>query len=627
MSRLLPLLVTGCATALAAVGPTKSALQVTSDRMDLPNPGLTEDIGKSWGFGDAVAGNGLPDGWRTSLKTGTVAYTAAGAATRLTWTGAKGTVLSKIWPAQPGDSFVLTTTLDPGAGRSQPGSVGIAFLAKGELVDYALHRLETEYAGRQPVEIRASAPVGTDQVAVRWVWNAPNATDTGTIEVGPLTFTRLRAQSRSVVFPLQHVFLITIETFRADHASLYGYGRNTTPNLTKLAAAGAVLKNHSPQAPFTRPSLSSLVTSRYPVSLGINSNVPPLPPDATTVAEMFADNGYVTGGFVAQFLLSAHYGFNQGFHDFYNHPNDTPAAAVYRDLLPWVTSHAADNTFTWMHLFDPHGPYRPVPGAPRFEGDASWNADSRMLTAGNGKLTGAFIPGYVSDPGQLERRHYVANYDSELASVDARIGELVDTLTRLGIANRSMVVVTADHGESMTDHDRWFCHGSLYEHDLHVPLVIWAPGRVKPGTVVTARTTHLDLVPTLLDYAGATAPAGLKGKSLRDLLGGGKAATQTYSVAVVGEGTAEELAVRGDGPLKIILDHAGKVSEAYDLAADPGEAVNVASARRDEAEAMAKAFQAWMATQLADDQRAAPVEARDLSPEEEDCLRALGYLE
>ena len=627
MSRLLPLLVTGCATALAANGPTRSALDVTTERMDLPNPSLTEDLGRSWGFGDAAAGNGLPDGWRTSLKTGTLAYTTAGAATRLTWTGARGTVLSKIGPARPGDSFVLNTTLDTGAARAAPGSVGIAFLAKGDLVDYALHRLETEYAGRQPVEIRASAPEGTDQVALRWVWNAPDAADTGTIEVGPLVFTRLRAQSRSVVFPLQHVFLVTIETFRADHASLYGYDRNTTPNLSKLAAAGALLKNHSPQASFTRPSLSSLVTSRYPVSLGINSNVPPLPPEATTVAEMFADNGYVTGGFVAQFLLSAHYGFNQGFHDFYNHPNDTPAATVYRDLLPWLTSHAPDNTFTWMHLFDPHGPYHPVPGAPKFEGDAAWNADARTLTAGTGKLTGPFIPGYVADPGQLERRHYVANYDSELASVDARIGELVDTLTRLGIADRSMLVVTADHGESMTDHGRWFCHGSLYEHDLHVPMVVWAPGRVKPGTVVTARTTHLDLVPTLLDYAGATAPPGLQGKSLRGLLEGGTAATQAYSVAVVGEGTAEELAVRGDGPLKIIVDHAGRVTEAYDLAADPAEATNVAETRRAETEAMASAFHAWMATQLAGDQRAAPVEARDLSAEEEDRLRALGYLE
>jgi len=623
----LPLLLTGCTLALAGAGPTRSALQVSSEPLDLPNPGLLEDAGKAYGFGDAVAGNGLPDGWRTSLKEGSVRYAAGGAGTTVSWTGAKGTVLSKLWPAQSGDSFILRTSLDTGATRSQPGSLGIAFLAKGELLDYALHRLETEQSGRQPVEIRASAPVGTDQVAVRWVWNAPAPGAAGQVELGPLSLTRVRAQSRSVVFPLQHVFLVTIETFRADHASLHGYPRATTPNLTRLAAQGAVLRTHSVQAPYTRPSLSSLVTSRYPVSLGITENVPPLPPEALTVAEMFADQGYVTSAFVAQFLLSAHYGFNQGFHDFYNHPNDTPTATVYRDLLPWVRSHAADNTFSWVHLFDPHGPYRPPEGAPSFAGDALWTADTRTLPAGAGKLTGPFIPGYVADPGKAERRHYVASYDAEIAYVDARIGELVATLESLGLAQRSMVVITADHGESMTDHDRWFCHGSLYEHDLHVPMVVWAPGRVRPGTVVEARSTHLDIVPTLLDYAGSPIPAGLKGRSLRGLLDGGKSATQTFSVAVVGEGEDERVAVRGDGPLKLIVDRQGQPVEAYDLTRDPAELTDVLAGRRTEAETLAAAYRSWMAGQLADDGRAAPTPERELSEEEIEKLRALGYLE
>jgi arylsulfatase A-like enzyme len=622
--RPLPLvLLAGCA-ALAATGPDRSVLQVQTDTMDLPNPTLGEDTGHAYGFGDATAANALPDGWRTSLKEGKVTYAAGSSATHVTYTGAKGTVLSKIWPAQAGDSFVLTTTLDTGATRSHPGSIGVAFLKQGELVDYALHRLETEYAGTQPVEIRASAPVGTDQVAVRWVWTG-DATKNGAFDIGPLKLTRVRAQSRAVVFPLQHVFLVTIETFRADHAGLYGYDRATTPNLARIAAQGAVFRNHSPQAPFTRPSLSSLVTSRYPVSLGITENVPPLPPEANTVAEMFADNGYVTGGFVAQFLLSAHYGFNQGFHSFYNHPNDTPASRVFQDLLPWIDAHTADNTFTWMHLFDPHGPYHPQ--IPKFQGDAIWQADTRSLTAGTGKLTGPFIPGYVLDPGDLERRHYVANYDSEIASVDQKVGELIDKLTTLGLADRSMVIITADHGESMTDHDRWFCHGSLYEHDLHVPLVVWAPGRVKPGTVVEARTTHLDLVPTMLDYAGAKAPPGLKGKSLRGLLDGGTAPTQAYSVAVVGEGEEEQVAIGSDSPLKVIVDHSGNAVEAYDLAKDPNELVNVATTRKAEVDPIVTGWRAWMATQLADDERAKPAPTRTMSEEEEEKLRALGYVE
>lgn len=620
---LLLFLLTGAA--VAAIPPRRDALEESREALVLPNPGLAADDGHAYGFGDASAGNGLPDGWRTSLKAGVVSYTAHGALTRVHYAGAKGTVLSKLWPAQPGDSYVLRTTLDTGPKSPNPGSLGIAFLANGVLVDYALYRLQNEYPGPQGVEIRASAPPTTDEVAVRWVWTTSPEME-GEIEMAPLQLERIRAQSRTA-FTLPHVFLVTIETLRADHTSLHGYTRATTPNLARIAAQGAVFRNHTVQAPYTRPSLSSLVTSRYPVSLGITENVPPLPAEAVTVAERFADHGYVTAGFLAQFLLSSHFGFNQGFHTFRNHPNDTPAATVFADLLPWLGTHVADNTFVWTHLFDPHGPYRPPAEAPRFERDAVWSKDTIQLSAGTGKLTGAFVPGYVADAGHLDRRHYVANYDSEIASVDQRLGELVKSLDTLGITQDSLVIITADHGESMTDHGRYFCHGSLYEHDLHVPMVVYAPGRVKPGVVVEARTTHLDVVPTLLDYAGIALPPELKGRSLRGLLEGGKAATQAFSVAVVGEGADERLAVRDDRSVKVLVDHAGAAVEAYDLATDPDELTNVYEALRGEADRIAQEARAWMANQLDGDQRAAPPVERKLSTEEEDKLRALGYLE
>lgn len=624
----------------ASTAKPVSPLMVSDTPVVLPNPGLTIDTGEDFGFGDLDAANGEPDGWRITLKSGAVRFTPGTPFTvgrtptpRVDVTGESGTtgsVVSKGEPAVPGETWVLRTQIDAGPTMEAPATVGIAFMRGPDLLDYALHRLETEQPGLQPVEIRASAPEGTDTVRVRWVFSRREVNEPFRFTFAPITLDRVEATSRTRALPLPHIFLVTIETFRADHASLLGYSRETTPNLAKLAGEGAVFTNHHPQAPYTRPSLSSLVTSRYPVSLGITENLPPLPTNAVTMAEMFAEGGYVTSGFLAQFLLGAHYGFNQGFHYFYNYPNDTGVDTVVHDLLPWSEAHLPDNTFVWTHLFDPHGPYRPPAEfvAP-FENDAVWKADLATLTSGKGKLTGSFIPGYVEEPGQAQRRQYVARYDAELAYVDSRVGQIIDWIKAKGIADSSLVILTADHGESMTDHGRYFCHGSLYDHDLRVPLVVWAPGRVKGGAVVTERTAHLDVLPTMLDYAGLPRSARLKGASLRPLLEGNGKAAQPYTVAVTGQGDEEAVAVYSDDPLTILVDHQGSPTEAYDLAIDPGQTHNLLADRKADADRIAAGYRAWMAAQLVDDV-AKPMpksKAKPKSTEEEEMLRKLGYLE
>lgn len=623
-------------TAIAGSASPSSPLVVSTTAVDLPNPTLLADAGIPYGFGDAEKGNGKPDGWRSGIKTGALAFKDGPKVGERSTTviavepGTDGSLQSKAFPASTGQTWVLKTALDFGEKRKGAGSLGIAFMRGNDMIDYQLHRFENEFPGLQDVEIRASAPDGSDNVKIRVVFSGKDTAEASQFSIAPFSLEQVEATSRSRSFPLQHVFLITIETFRPDHSSLYGYSRETTPNLAKIAAEGAVLQRHYVQAPYTRPSLSSLVTSRYPASLGIVENIPPLPASANTMAEMFANSGYVTGGFVAQYLLSAHFGFNQGFHYFYNHPNDTTTDVVYGDMMPWLAAHKADNTFLWTHLFDPHGPYRPTDDyAKRFEGDALWNADTQQLTAGQGKLTGPFIPGYVADGAELSRRHYVARYDAEIAFVDNRIGQLVDWIKAEGMANSSMVIVTADHGESMTDHDRYFCHGSLYDNDVRVPAVVWAPGRVKPATVVTERTTHLDLVPTMLDYAGAGSQKGLKGKSIRGILDGKSKSAQPFSVAVVGQGTEEKLAVYDASTLKIIVNNKGEALEAYDLATDPAETNNLIGTRKADADKMAAAYRTWMAEQLKDDlpTPTKPAIRKPIKDDELEKLRELGYIE
>jgi len=614
--------------------PDPKVLEVVEEGLPILNLSLTEDGGSLQGFGDTEARNGIPDGWRVNTKRGKASFAKSAPRDGQEWvdvrydaaTGAN--FLSRHVPAEEGETFVLTTTLDTGEGNPlHPVSFGVAFFNGQEFLDWALHRVESEFAGPQPIEIRATAPAGTTMMRVRWHFMDDEKKPAGRFSFAVPIVKRLSARSRSADFPLEHIFLLTVETWRSDHTTMRDYARDTTPRLAELAREGAWLDRHYVQAPYTRPSLSSMVTSMFPASLGVRDNVDFLPASALTVAERFAEGGYVTSAFLAQYVLSQHYGFNQGFHYFYNYKNDTPGEVVMDAFGPWWEAHREDNTFTWMHLFDPHGPYRPTPERrARFEGDAVWSRDDMTVKAGKGNATGKFVPAYVHDEGKLERRHYVAGYDAEIYGIDEQIGAFIDGLKKAGLAERSLVVVTADHGESMTDHGRWFCHGNLYEHDTRVPMLVWAPGRVKPGTVVTQRTSHLDIVPTLLDYAGVPTTGTVAGASMRGLLDGGTRATADFTFTGVGKGEKEMIAVLDDGPLKVIVDHTGKPVEAYDLAKDPQELDDLVDTRAAEAADLAARFRTWF--QANGGASPAPAQAeRELSKEETEKLQALGYLE
>jgi len=456
-------------------------------------------------------------------------------------------------------------------------------------------------------------------VQLRWAFD--NVKEGGSFGVSDLEFTHSHPRS-TARFPLPHVLLVTIETLRVDHTGLGGYARDTTPNLVKLAAEGARFDSHYVQAPYTRPSLSSLVSGQYPAQTGVEDNVAMLPESAVTVAERFADHGYLTSAFLAQYLLNQDFGFNQGFQFFVNFRNDTPADQPFDRLKGWLADHEADNTFTWMHLFDPHGPYRPPAEVQdTFVGDATWNTDKVKVPVGKGAQRGQVIPDYVYDEGQTERRHYVARYDADILYADRAVGQLVEWLKAEKLDQDTLLVVTADHGESMTDHDKYFAHGSLWQNDIHVPLVVWAPGRVAAGKVVEPLSQHVDLVPTLLDYAGLPSE-GLPGSSLRATLESG-AAPHAFTVTNGADRRVRyEAVVRPDG-FKVILSEAGEPLRAYDVHADPGEAHDLLATRKTDAETLAAAYRASLAAAPA----AATRPSRELGADEKAKLEALGYTE
>lgn len=572
--------------------------------------------------------DGVPDGWTSEVKAGSLVVSKVagpgGEVARVAYTaGAKVRMCSPRAAVSPGATVAVNSAV---RGEPSLGDVtALHLLLEGEsgVLHTARRRIEMGDVGWDPVDIRATAPAGTLGARVCLDVQMVKADKAGALLLQPVVLTEVRATSRNTKLPLRRVILVSVETFRHDHVSAYGYPRATTPNLDALIAAGTSFDRHWASAPYTHPSLAALVTGTVPTRLGFVDNIPTLGGDFLTAAQLFARGGYVTAGFSVQYVLSNRYGLNRGFHYYRNHPNDVPASEITKELLPFLDEHAEDNLFVWVHWFDPHGPYRPPAGfRQRFQNDAIWNADTQVLKLGTAAEGSPDIPPYVYDTNKLERRHYVAGYDGDIAYWDQEFGKLMAFLRQKGWEKDTLVVVTADHGESLGEHGRTFCHGSLYETDLHVPMVMWGPGRVPAGARVTANTSHVDVLPSLLEHAGLPVPAGLHGASLRGVTTTRPAGAAPVS-AVVGRGDNLRWAVR-TGDTKVVLDSAGQLTAAYDLATDPGELRATLGAASKEARALVKTFQTWLATGT---WKPPATRQQALDDEDVERLRALGYIE
>ena len=353
-------------------------------------------------------------------------------------------------------------------------------------------------------------------------------------------------QSRS------NVLLVTIDTLRADVLSSYG-GPAPTPTLDALAARGARFTfAHAPSV-LTLPSHTTILTGRYPYEHGVRDNSGyRVRANESTMATRLKSLGFATGAFVGAFPLERRFGLDVGFDVYDDRVGEVGSAAnfsqterradeVVNVATQWI-DHQTGPWFAWVHVFDPHAPYKPPP---------EWLAR------------------YPSQP-----------YLGEVAWTDFALARLFDRLATL--PQPTLVIVTADHGEALGDHGE-ATHGVFaYESTLRVPLIVSLVDprnravRVR-GVVIDAPVRHVDLVPTVLDLVGAPPDATLPGSSLRDVIAGrGGPDRPLYFEALM-----TNLA-RGWAPLRGVLAGREKyvdlpIAELYDLAADPGESRNLAS--------------------------------------------------
>ncbi len=452
--------------------------------------------------------------------------------------------------------------------------------------------------------------------------------------------------------PPANLLLVTLDTLRADHLRAWGYPRATSPHLDRLAAAGFVFAQAWAQWPKTGPSFASLLTSTYPKDNGLVRKVGvPLPLGLRLLSEELRAAGFANHAVVANGALASEFGYGQGFDSYVEtwklegFPGleaATRGAVVTREALRVAT--AIDPTrpfFLWVHYLDPHAPYAPPePWAGRFVGDAHYDP-TRLVPVGSGQQRemGGIGRSQVLS-GHREQAFYVARYDAEIAYADAMMGELLAGLERSGLLERTLVAVTADHGESLGEHDYYFRHGRLpFETCLHVPLLFHLPDRIRPGRD-EAPVELVDLAPTLLEFAGVELEAGrwMQGRSLAPRLAG-RGPRPSYAHAESGYAVDRnwQRAIRDDR-LKLVfapwlhdqryIGGPGQPFTLYDLAEDPGETHNLVAERPEDFARLRDALLAWweapaFAT-LVDDEEGTPPE---MGPETRDHLEALGYLQ
>ncbi len=334
---------------------------------------------------------------------------------------------------------------------------------------------------------------------------------------GPVTVSAPRAVGRD---DPPNVLFILVDTLRHDHLTPYGYKRDTTPEIEKLLAErGTVLEDAYSQASWTLPSVVSFMTSRYPGELlGGDPAGFGLPKGLPALASAFAKLGYRTGGFIGNPILHAGNGFARGFDTFYT-PEDPGAItrhaeSVNRRAVPWLRAHQGERFFGYVHYVDPHDPY-----------DDPDVVDNRSrLFDDPGGMPGTYVQGvYVGKlhPDDLDReiRHFTALYDTEVHWVDRAIGALLRSLPRDVLAH-TLVVLTADHGEELHDHGGWKHGQTVYEDQIHVPLIVRWDGRIPAGKRLAGTVRLVDLLPTLVAAAGGQAAPSWQGRDLLDALEG-----------------------------------------------------------------------------------------------------------
>lgn len=464
---------------------------------------------------------------------------------------------------------------------------------------------------------------------------------------------------------LPNIILIVIDTLRADHLSIYGYERETTPWLTQESSHAVVFTKALSPSSWTKPSVASFLTSRYPGIHSVTGWLDIVPSQLTTIPEVLGERGYQTAGFSANLFVNADYNYAQGFETFYPIRGHGPkqllfpmdilfsqikvsgelafrlnlidsnvafgdARSMNGAIIPWLRNNERNQIFLYLHYMDPHVPYLP-PARKYSEGKNLSDYDLQFMRKLHNPQDTVEVDNRILDA-------VVSRYDDEIINVDRRLAEVFQTLETLGLRDKSLIIITADHGEEFGDHG-FGGHGhSMFQEVLHVPLLIFFPDGAYAGRRIEHQVDLLDLAPTIYDYVGVEAEAPLDGVSLMPLIRGEKKLYAEKKRDYFGEVSPVEEIWPIETTFALVEDNYkfirstfkdhGKPDRLalYDMAADPMEQINELENKPEIADRLSRQLDSFR--HYCDSLRIRPegLDTKNLSKEQLEQLRALGYV-
>lgn len=406
-------------------------------------------------------------------------------------------------------------------------------------------------------------------------------------------------------YPDHNLVFISFDALQAAYVGHLGNPRDVTPTLDRLARDGFTFRHAYSVSSWTVPASMTWFTGVYPSehrmtnkfavytpSRQTQSKLKELSPNLDTLAGVLRRAGYATGGFTGNAGVSGGFGYDEGFDTYFFEPErfggfdrSVPKA------LEWVRANRDRKFFLFLHGYDVHGQHTPAGGLDYRFVDPNYDRRFRGSEQEQERLREEGLDRGRIDLREADVRFWRAVYDEKVQRADARFAEFLAELDRLGLTDRTVFVLTSDHGTELHEHGR-FDHGfTLYDELVRVPLIVKAPGRTG-GTAVADRVSSIDLMPTVLDLLDVPAPpnvkAQLRGTSLVPAMLGAPARRPVFAETDYRAYTYKRSAITPDGK-KLVYTLETKTRELYDLAADPGETRNLAAndpARADELERM-----------------------------------------
>jgi arylsulfatase A-like enzyme len=420
------------------------------------------------------------------------------------------------------------------------------------------------------------------------------------------------------------VFLIVIDTCRADHLSCYGYPLNTSPRIDRFAKDSIRFTTAVSQSPWTLPSVASILTSAYPSTHGATGTIKEgfhRLEGVRPATVLLSEKGFTTQAIINNSFFNARFGMAEGFqgYDNFNCSNDRirDAGRTCAMAADWLEERdeRQGGLFLFLHLFDPHLDYDP-PDAYRTR-----FVPEGLKTSLSGPVTLETVRAIGKQGGATagDLAYLISQYDGEIAYCDDALGGFFSALKRMDLYDRALIILTSDHGEEFLDH-QGLDHGhTLFDELIRVPLIIKMPGNAEAGRVVSSQVRLIDIMPTIFDVLDLSPPGDMAGSSLLPLIRGRDPGhgRQAFSEALLyGE---EKKSIR-DESIKLIYDPVGGRHMLFDLSQDPKEQRNLYRRRPDAAEKMRAKLAAYLKAERTTGKRV------ELDAETMDNLRALGYM-